>query len=134
MKGALTGLLLGVHGLYGVVDRLEGGYAVVEWQDQTFSDVPLEQFARPVNEGQSVRMRLRAHRHGAWLAEGALLRLPAGDPRRDPVLPAPWGLTDGQRYLVLLEPMGGSPATDLARARDGRRAGLVNSNRRRSGR
>jgi len=127
-------LFLGVHALHGVVDRLEGGYAVVEWQDQRFSDVPLEQFAQPVGEGQSVRLRLRAHRRGAWLAEGAQLRLPAGDPRRDPVLPAPRGLRNGQRYLVLLEPTGGSTATDLAGARDGRRVWPENSERRRSGR
>ena len=102
MSGPRSLLLFGGFVLHGVVDRIEGRYAVVEWGAQVF-DVPVELFDEPVAEGRPVVLRTRPHRHGAWQSSHGQLRLLAGSPSSDLVLPAPSGAPVGRRYVVSLD-------------------------------
>ena len=67
---AVTGLvlaaLLGVSMLPGVVDRVEGDWAVVEWPDRSVRDLPMALFEQPPREGQAVRLWLLAHPRVPW--------------------------------------------------------------------
>ncbi|NOY26831.1 MAG: DUF3006 domain-containing protein [Oligoflexia bacterium] len=45
--------------LHLTIDRIEGDWAVVEWPDGTFSDLPLALFPTGTREGQSLVLRVR---------------------------------------------------------------------------
>ena len=61
--------------LSGTVDRIEGSWAIVEWTDGSFTDVPLSIFPRRPKEGETFSIRLQPNHNGAGLA------LPGHPPR-----------------------------------------------------
>lgn len=63
-------LLFGLR-LSGVVDRIEGDFAVVEWAEGDLSDVPLSLLPERIEEGDTLVLRLRPRPDGA-LALGTL--------------------------------------------------------------
>lgn len=102
MTGLLLAALLGVSAMPGVVDRIEGDWAVVEWPDRSVRDLPVALFEQPPREGQAVRMWLLSHPRGPWQMVDDELRLGRGTPPLDFTLPAPEGARSDRRYLVLL--------------------------------
>jgi hypothetical protein len=100
--GLLLAALLGVHQQAGVVDRIEGDWAVVEWPDRTLRDTPTALFEQAPSEGCSVRLWLLAHPRGPWRLHGDELRLGAGEPPLDFTLPAPPGAPSDRRFVVVL--------------------------------
>ncbi len=60
--------LLGMH-IQGVVDRVEGRFAVVEWDESHLSDLPLSVIPYQVREGQLISLWLKPCGAGAWLAQ-----------------------------------------------------------------
>ena len=42
----------------GIIDRIEGSYAVVEWQDRSISDLPTAMLPPGCGEGASIQMVL----------------------------------------------------------------------------
>jgi hypothetical protein len=86
--------------LRGVIDRVEGDYAVVAWDDLALSDVPLGMVQGQVREGRSICLRALLDEQGPYVARGeALIPLPAWMPELD-VLPAPSDLLEGARYAM----------------------------------
>ena len=63
----LTTLLLFLQ-LSGTVDRIEGNWAIVEWTDGSFTDVPLTIFPRLPREGDSFSIRLKPSHSGLAIA------------------------------------------------------------------
>jgi hypothetical protein len=102
VTGLLLTALLGVSSQPGIVDRIEGSWAVVEWPDGSFGDVPVALFERPPLESQAVRMWLLQHPRGPWRPVDGQLRLGSGAPPMDFTIPAPRGAHPDRRYLVVL--------------------------------
>ncbi len=102
MKPLLLTTLFGVAAVPGVVDRIEGSWAVVEWHDRTVRDLPVALFEQPVREGAAVRAWLLPHPRGPWNLADGQLRLGSGLPPLDFTLPAPPGARSDRRYLVVL--------------------------------
>ncbi len=102
MTGLLLAALLGVSTQPGVVDRIEGDWALVEWPDRSVRDLPVALFEHPPREGQPVRLWLLPHPRGPWLRTGDELRLGRGVPPLDFTIPAPSGARTDRRYLVVL--------------------------------
>jgi hypothetical protein len=55
---AALALIAGLR-MHGVVDRIEGGYAVVEWEGAALGDIPVALLPADVGEGDKVVLRLR---------------------------------------------------------------------------
>lgn len=90
--------------LYGVVDRVEGDLAVVEWRVDAFADLPLALLPPEVGEGDRLTVTLTATDHGPWLAldEHRLARLGGGSV--PPLLvPPETSLHVGGRYDLRVE-------------------------------
>ncbi len=102
MSGLLLAALLGVATQQGVVDRVEGDWAVVEWPDGTIGDLPVALFEQPPSECAGVRLWLLAHPRGPWQRRGDALWLGAGTPPLDFAIPAPMGARTDRRYLAVL--------------------------------
>ncbi len=102
MPGLLLAYLLGIASQPGVVDRIEGDWAVVEWPDGSLRDVPVTLFEQPPSECAQVRLWLLAHPRGPWRRSGDELRLGLGEPPLDFTLPAPSGARTDRRYLAVL--------------------------------
>jgi len=117
MRPALFAALLALPPLPGVVDRVEGSWAVVEWPERRLSDLPLALFDEPVAEGNAVRLWALPHPRGTWrLGPSQTLEASSDDPASPALsIPAPSGARADRRYLVLLAV---EPASDDA----GRRA------------
>lgn len=93
-------LLVGLR-LCGVVDRVEGAYAVVEWQVGELVDLPLSALPPELSEGDLLAVRFGLQEHGSALAlaSGAVLLL--GSERGATVrLPASSRLVPGRRYAM----------------------------------
>ena len=60
----MTALVMAVQ-LTGVVDRIEGELAVVEWTDGGWSDLPLELLPETTGEGDTVALSLRTRPRGS---------------------------------------------------------------------
>jgi hypothetical protein len=119
MTGLLLAALLGVSFQPGIIDRVEGDWAVVEWPDGSIGDVPVALFERPPRETQAVRLWLLAHPRGPWRRVGDVLRLGSGEPPFDFTIPAPTGAQSDRRYLVVLTvpPPDPGVAADVQRER-----------------
>lgn len=63
-------ILLGLCPVHGIVDRVEGEWAVVEWSDRSFSDLPVALFSDPPREGAHLRACTPRHPRGAWQPRG----------------------------------------------------------------
>ena len=64
------------------VDRVEAGWAVVEWCGARVSEIPLDVFPVPIAEGDRVRFVVRGGRPPAGPVRTAVLLLP-----RTPLIP-----------------------------------------------
>lgn len=102
MTGLLLAALLGVSTQPGVVDRIEGDWAVVEWPDRTLRDLPVALFDVPPAEGQTIRLWLLAHPRGPWQRRGDDLCLGSCAAPMDFTIPAPPGASPDRRYLAVL--------------------------------
>lgn len=93
-------LLVGLR-LWGVVDRVEGAYAVVEWQAEDLVDVPLSALPPDVGEGDRLYIRFGLQERGSALAlaSGSVLLL---GPGRAATVRLPGGsrLRPGRRYAM----------------------------------
>jgi hypothetical protein len=93
-------LLIGLR-LCGVVDRVEGAYAVVEWQVGELVDLPLSALPPDVGEGDRLAVRFGLQERGTALAttSGSVLLLGSG--RATAVrLPERTRLHPGRRYAM----------------------------------
>ena len=102
MTGLLLAALLGVGAQPGVVDRIEGDWAVVEWPDRSVRDLPVALFEQPPCEGQSVRAWLLTNPRGPWQVLGQDLCMGTCQAPLDFSIPAPPGARPDRRYLVVL--------------------------------
>ena len=102
MTGLILAALLGIGHQPGVVDRIEGDWALVEWPDRSVRDLPVALFEAAPREGQAVRLWLLPHPLGPWRRLGDDLRLGSGAPPVDFTIPAPPGARSDRRYLVVL--------------------------------
>ncbi len=103
MRALLLVLGLAALEVPGVVDRVEGSWALVEWPDRSCRDLPLALFEGSPQEGQIVVLRAWSHPQGPWRLDAGGLRLGLGTPPLDFKLPAPPGARIGQRFLVTLD-------------------------------
>jgi hypothetical protein len=99
--GLILAALLGVSTQPGVVDRIEGDWAVVEWPDRSVRDLPVSVFEQAPHEGCSVRVLLLTHPRGPWRLDGEDLCLGACLPPLDFTIPAPIGAAPDRRYLAV---------------------------------
>jgi hypothetical protein len=102
VTGLVLAALLGVAAQPGVVDRIEGEWALVEWPDRSVREMPVALFQQPPREGQAVRLWLLAHPRGPWQLVGGDLCLGACVSPLDFTIPAPHGARSDRRYLVVL--------------------------------
>ncbi len=102
MTGLLLAALLGVSAQPGVIDRIEGDWAVVEWPDRSVRDLPLALFETTPRESQSVRAWLLVHPRGTWRVVGDDLCMGSCLAPLDFSIPAPSGARSDRRYLVVL--------------------------------
>lgn len=96
-------LLLGLR-LVGVVDRVEGPMAVVEWRADCFGDLPLSLLPGGTGEGDQLLFDLDLHERGALLAlePGRALVLLPGRPSTLN-LPVEAQLRPGLRYELRVQ-------------------------------
>lgn len=95
MINLLFFLLFDMQRLEGVIDRVEGDYAVVVWDDLSLSDIPLEMVRPSAREGESLCIEVRGSLDGPWEATGEVMTPTRASLRP---LPAPALVVDGLRY------------------------------------
>ena len=83
---------LGIR-ITGVIDRVEGGHAVVAWTSDHVSPLPLASLP-PVTEGLGISVRIRSGRRGLQAMSPTALRSAAGP------VELPLRLTPGRTYRL----------------------------------
>lgn len=127
MTALLLAALFGLGPTPGIVDRIEGDWAVVEWSAGDCRDVPAALFEQPPAEGRAVRLWALPHPRGAWRLGDDGLDLGSGKPPFDFTIPAPLGARADRRYHVVLTVLPPAPPAALAEgapAHEGRSGGL----------
>ena len=75
--------LLLAAALTGIVDRIEGDQAVIEWSDEVrFGLLPLESLPREVGEGDAIRVRVRRGRRRLVVRTTSIERTKSVQPSR----------------------------------------------------
>jgi hypothetical protein len=115
MTPLILAALFGLGPVPGVVDRVEGDWAVVEWSAGDCRDLPAALFEQAPAEGRGVRLWALPHPRGAWRLGPDGLQLGTGAPPLDFSIPAPSGAHAGRRYLVILTLLPPAPAPALAK-------------------
>lgn len=104
MNPAILAALLAAR-LSGVVDRIEGDVAVVEWREDAFGELPVSSLPPGVGEGDLLWVTLDADEHGPLVAIDEH-RLSRADGARAPPtvgLPPETPLRAGSRYALRVE-------------------------------
>ncbi len=119
-------LLLGLR-LSGVVDRIEGSQAVVEWREDALSDLPLAILPAELSEGDRLTLHFGLQERGSVLAltEGRALVLAPGRPVTVH-LPLEARLASGHRYRLRVRRTPSRPHSGVAPRPRRRPQGLPN--------
>ena len=101
MSPLLAILLIQTIPVSGVVDRVEGDWAVVEWCGQALEDLPLKLLPRDLREGEPLRASLDPDPRGSWRREEDQAVLGSGPEAVQ--IPIPRGRSRATRFTVRFE-------------------------------